>query len=147
MTSIETINLISGQQTRHPLISVVPDGADAAGCASDKWRDLYSLTISTRNGHTDLRLSAPGDREETPLAEGVYFHPDLLCDTPLEECIRKYPCKCRCRANLSLAETRFIEESLSGIRHELDHPIDRHSAPILSSRLELLLNYCVKICD
>lgn len=98
-------------------------------------------------------LSRRGDRdtlEATPacrLLFGCAFHPDLLCDTSLENRIETYPKRCRCRGALTEHEQQIITDNLREIGEELHHAIDRYSASIIASHIELLLNYCVRFCS
>lgn len=147
MTTIEKINKASGQETLHPLICVVSECADkCCRCKIDR-SDYYALTIERHEGGEALHLSVPGEKPGELMDNGVYFHPDLLCETPLESRISAYPKKCRCHGNLSPEELSLINGCFIKIKEELNHPIDRHSAMILSSHLELLLNYCIRICN
>lgn len=147
MTSIETINSIVGQETLHPLICVVDGDTKSTPVPNGVTNDLYALTISSHDGMSSFSLRIPGDNIGGEPEEGLYFHPDLLFGTPLEKDIYKYPTRCKCRGYLTDTEIGLIEECLGEIKTELYHPIDRHSAMILSSRIELLLNYCIRICD
>lgn len=148
MITIEYINHTTGQETMHPLICVVDKMNCLAPECSGYKCDFYALTMEKRNGSTSLRLSIPGDIfPDYIMGNGVYFHPDLLCDTPLESEIACYPRRCHCKDALSTDEIALIDDCFGKIRKELSHPIDRFSAMILSSHIELLLNYCVRICS
>lgn len=147
MTTIEKINKTVGRETQHPLICVVGDcPAECEECVVEK-SDCYSLTVTGDEEGAFLHLSVPGERQPAVMGRGVYFHPDLLCDTPLESRMAAYPRRCRCHGCLTSGELDLIDGCFVKISEELCHPIDRHSAAILSSHLELLLNYCVKICN
>ena len=159
--TIDLFNKLTGQDSLHPLVSL----ADLSG---DELQDdlrmpcnFYALVCRQGNGETItpsrtlLWLVNPGEIFEIPSAghrqargyTGVLFHPDLLCDTPLERNIGNYPCRCRCRGTLSEREQQIIAGCLREIGKELHHAIDRHSSTIIVSHIELLLNYCTRFCS
>lgn len=157
MFTIDLFNRMTGQETLHPLVTLA-DRAD--GTLTDDLRmlcDFYALIC--RRADTASRLSLqlihPGEMFELPTAlhrrrcgyTGVLFHPDLLCDTPLERDIDDYPCRCRCRSELTGKEIETISGCLREIRKELHHAIDRYSSTIIVSHIELLLNYCTRFCS
>lgn len=41
---------------------------------------------------------------------------------------------------------KTIDDCIGLIAHELGHAIDRYSGTIIVSQIELLLNYCTRIC-
>lgn len=149
MTVIEKINQATGQETLHPLICVVdnPLSLKMKDVAQDG--NLYAVTIEPQDDSVVLNLYEPGKTacDGMRMGSGVYFHPDLLCDTPLEGQIADYPKRCICHGCLTQHEADVINDCLCSIKRELNHPIDRHTSVILSSYIELLLNYCVKMCN
>lgn len=147
MTTIEKINRASKQETLHPLICVVESAQKAEQTLGIETIDYYSLTVSNNVDCNYLQLHSPGDKQSEIVETGVYFHPDLLCGTPLEKHITEYPNKCICHGGLSDNELSLVNDCFNKIKNELMHPIDSHSATILSSHIELLLNYCIKICN
>lgn len=147
MTTIENINMVSGQETMHPLICVVGEKPELPPQCIPGCNDCYSLTVAEIADGLSLHLGVPGENTGCIMERGVYFHPDLLCDTPLGSVIGEYPRQCRCRGVLTTGELKLIDGCFGKIKEELCHPIDRYSAAILSSHIELLLNYCIKICN
>lgn len=156
LVTIDRFNKLTGQETLHPLISLV-DLSDAnlrrdLRLACDFYGLLYCPAAAGKPpaGREPLRFIHPGETLEIPSARhcagdgytGVVFHPDLLCDTPLAERLEKYDLKCRRRRSLSEREGRTVADCLQKIGQELHHAIDRHSAIIIASHIELLLNYC-----
>lgn len=155
--TIDRFNKLTGQETLHPLVGL----ADLSG---DKLHDdlrlpcnFYALICrSDENGkRASLQLVKPGEMFEIPTAchcntkgyTGVIFHPDLLCDTPLEQHIDDYPTRCSCHGALTEREQQTISDCLEEIDKELHHAIDRHSSTIIVSHIELLLNYCTRFCS
>lgn len=160
LMTIDWFNKITGQETLHPLICTVDlsrtDLSEDIRMTCDFYGILY-YNVSKQDktsGKEWLRLICPGETIEIPSRQhrhtgcysGVLFHPDLLCDTPLESQIRTYPEHCLCRNALSRRGKSIITENLREIGEELHHAIDRHSAAIIASHIELLLNYCVRFC-
>lgn len=155
--TVDLFNKLTGQETRHPLVCL----ADLSGDELDE--DLrmpcsfYALICrpDETGRRSSLRLVNPGEMFEIPAAfhrkakgyTGVIFHPDLLCDTPLERHIGDYPSRCRCHGALTGREWRTIADCLGEIDRELHHAIDRHSGTIIASHIELLLNYCTRFCE
>lgn len=146
-----------GQETLHPLVGL----ADLSG---DELHDdlrlpcnFYALICRPKQqgAQTSLQLINPGELFEIPSMKhretrnymGVLFHPDLLCDTPLEKRINHYPARCCCRSALTEREKQIILNCLQEIAKELHHAIDRHSSTIIVSHIELLLNYCTRFCN
>lgn len=159
--TIDMFNKMTGQETLHPLVTLADLADDAPADELRMPCDFYALICrrsdacgSTTSGFS-LRLVNPGEIFELPTAgsrpacgyTGVLFHPDLLCGTPLEQDIDNYPCRCRCRSELTEKERETISGCLREIRKELHHAIDRYSSAIIVSHIELLLNYCTRFCS
>ena len=159
--TIDRFNKLTGHDTLHPLICMVDlsqsDLHEDISMKCDFYGLLYGDFLKRENsqGMECLRLIRPGETVELPLKpqrqtssySGVFFHPDLLCDTPLEKRIETYPGRCRCRGTLPEHERQIIADNLREIGEELHHAIDCHSASIIVSHIELLLNYCVRFCN
>lgn len=155
--TIDQFNKLTGQETLHPLVGLANLSGDRL--SEDLYRpcNFYALICRPdENGNrASLRLVNPGEMFEIPAAfhcntkgyTGVIFHPDLLCDTPLEQHIDDYPKRCSCRSVLNDHERQIVSDCLREIDKELHHAIDRHSSTIIVSHIELLLNYCVRFCS
>jgi len=149
--TIDLFNKLTRQDTLHPLVSLVsyPESKEIynlhAVC------DLYGLIY----GSQYIKFIRPGDVLEIPLSRetisntytGVLFHPDLLCDTTLEEYIDTLSFPYRYGADLSRHDQQVISECLKDIEKELHRSIDIHSRKIIVSCIELLLNYCSRFCS
>lgn len=155
--TIDRFNKLTGQETLHPLVGI-------ADLSNDKLHDdlllpcnFYALICRQESKGTQfsLQLINPGEVFEIPSANhrktrnytGVLFHPDLLCDTPLEDSIDHYPTRCCCHSVLNEREKLIISDCLKEIYKELHHAIDRYSSTIIVSHIELLLNYCIRFCN
>lgn len=156
VVTIDLFNKLTGQETLHPLVGL-------ADLSNDTLKDdirmpcsFYAMICRTQktDSSASLRLTLPGEMFEIPSLQhlqtkgytGVLFHPDLLCDTPLEQCIDHYPTRCRCHNALNERERQIISDCLKEIDKELHHAIDCHSSTIIVSHIELLLNYCTRFC-
>lgn len=155
--TIDMFNKITGQETLHPLVTVADLSHDSLDEDLRLPCDFYALVCKKDcAGKCDvIKLVNPGDTFEVPAASrctasaytGILFHPDLLCDTPLERSIGNYPMQCSCRSVLTGRDKNIITGCIQEIERELHHDIDRHSAQIIVSHIELLLNYCTRFCD
>ena len=156
LMTIDRFNKLTGHETLHPLICMVDLSRTNLNEDIRMMCDFYGLLYYNDpeqdkiSGKEWLRLIYPGETVEIPLnrhrhtgcCSGVLFHPDLLCDTSLENRIETYPKRCCCKGTLSEHERNIITDNLREIGEELHHAIDRHSASIIASHIELLLNYC-----
>lgn len=151
MLTIDQFNRFTGQETLHPLVGIADLSSDKLDSDIDLPCNFYALICDDRK----LNLILPGETFTIPAANhrkehgytGVLFHPDLLCDTPLEKDITKFSCRCHCNKALCDREKDTISGCISQIANELEHSIDRYSSLIITSQIELLLNYCTRICD
>lgn len=155
--TIDRFNKLTEQETLHPLVGLADLSGDRLLADLRLPCNFYALLCrqEPQGAQTTLRLINPGEQFEIPSERhrktknynGVLFHPDLLCDTPLEHSIGRYPIRCSCRSALSEGEMQTISDCLREIDKELHHAIDRHSSKIIVSHIELLLNYCTRFCS
>ena len=176
MQKIETIeqyNRMFGEETKHPLVTVVevknyqpaPDELtqtakyglyavflkQGVGCRLRYGRETYDYQAGS------IVTMAPGQVVTTEFQKGEYsswkallFHPDLLFGTPLAERIRTYGFfgyDQREALHVSDDERRIIEDTFSHIAHELEHAIDQHSSQLLTVYVQLVLDYCLRFYD
>lgn len=150
MMTIDKFNRLTGQETLHPLVGIADLTGDNLDSDIRKPCNFYALLCNEDR----LRLVIPGETLRIPSASnkrsagytGVLFHPDLLCDTPLESEITSYTCRCNCHKKLCENDRKTIHGCLDLIANELEHAIDRYSSTIIVSQIGLLLNYCTRIC-
>ena len=161
LMTIDLFNKLTGHETLHPLICM----ADLSKTNLSKdirmacnFYGLLYYNIPEQDKVSErvwLRLIHPSEIIEIPSKRHVHsecysvvlYHPGLLCGTSFEGRIESYPKRCHCRGALSEHERRIIADNLGEIGKELHHAIDRHSAAIIVSYIELLLNYCVRFCN
>ena len=169
--SIEKYNRYFGFETRHPLVSIVH--FDEAVNQSDHCIHFgfYALFIKKTTGcvinygkttydfDDDTVVSfAPGQTvgvhrvEEGPLPEsvGLLFHPDFLLRTTLGQKIKQYSFFSYASneaLHLSAEERIILQDYMSKIERELQHPIDKFSKSLIISNIEVMLNYCMRFYE
>lgn len=172
--SADAYNRIYGLTTRHPLVSVIDlkkatvapyDGPmrvtygmyaiflkNGAGCSMRYGRRTYDYQEGT------VVTFAPGqvveiDKRATdiqPDVVGLIFHPDLIYGTPLGRQISQFDFFDYSQMealHLSESERAIFLDCLGKIDAELDHPVDCHSAAVLSANIQLLLEYLNRFYD
>lgn len=172
LDTIDAYNKLFGLETRHPLISVID--LKKATCKVDRVRMDYGVyALFLKNG-TNCILKygrqpydyqegsivsfAPGqvidvdasNEELAPDVVGLMFHPDLLYGTPLAAKIKDYrffEYSQREALHLSEEERSLFLECLKNISHETEHPVDKHSAGIIASHIQLLLDYMARFYE
>lgn len=80
----------------------------------------------------------------------MIFHPDLIVGTSLSRLINDYSFfsyNVNEALHLSERERQIILDCFSKISYELEHAVDKHSKKLISSNIELLLNYCDRFYD
>jgi len=85
-----------------------------------------------------------------PSGYALVFHPDLIKGTDLGRKIKDYTFfsyAVREALHLSKKEKNTIVDCLEKISVELELNIDKHSKTLISSNIELLLNYCRRFYD
>ena len=169
--SISQFNNLRGQETLHPLVSVldqskskpVPDGRYYSGLYIIFLKDIKCGELSYGRNNYDyqegtLVFISPGqiwgkeDMSKTiqPKGWALAFHPDLIRGTSLGKHIRDYnffSYDVNEALHLSERERQIILECFAKILYELEHAIDKHSKTLIISNIELFLNYCVRFYD
>jgi AraC-like DNA-binding protein len=87
------------------------------------------------------------EEREDKIGWGLFFHPDLIRSTSLNEKIKNYTFfsyEVTEALHLSDKEKTILFECVQKIRSELQENIDVHSQYIIVSTIELLLNYCLR---
>lgn len=172
LDSIDAYNKLYGLKTLHPLVTVI-DLKNATKSVNHVQMDygVYALYLkqgvkcSIKYGrrkydyHEGTVVSfSPGqlidvDMEEEEIAPdviGLMFHPDLIYGTPLAEKIsefRFFDYTEMESLHLSDDERSKFLFCLDMIRQELEHPVDTHSAALLSANIQVLLEYMDRFYD
>lgn len=170
--SIETYNRLYGLTTRHPLVNVID--LKKATSTLNNVRITYGVYALFLKKGTQCTLNygrrsydyqegtvvsfAPGQVVEfsRPVAEmapdvvGLMFHPDLIYGTPLGSKINSFGFFGYSQMealHLSDSERDIFLDCLSKIDTELNHPVDRHSASVISANIQVLLEYLDRFYD
>lgn len=169
--SVSQFNNIRGQETLHPLVSVLDQSKSKRVPAARFYSGLYIIFLKEikcgemsygRNTYDyeegTLVFISPGqvwgteEKMKTiqPKGWALAFHPDLIRGTSLGRHIRDYnffSYDVNEALHLSERERQIILESFNKILYELEHAIDKHSKTLIVSNIELFLNYCVRFYD
>ena len=85
-----------------------------------------------------------------PDVVGLVFHPDLIYGTPLAEKIKTFSFFDYSEMeslHLSYDEREQFLLCLRQLRNEIEHPVDHHSAALLSATIQLLIEYLHRFYD
>jgi len=174
--TVTEYNALNNHETLHPLVSVIDfskanprswDGQksvkinfglyciflkDFKGCDLKYGRNYYDYQEGT------LVFVAPGQMMvvETdgqvyqPKGYALVFHPDLIRGTTLAKSINDYnffSYNANEALHLSERERQIVLDCFSKIEFELQQNIDKHSKKLITSNIELFLNYCERFYD
>ncbi|MBO5456389.1 MAG: helix-turn-helix transcriptional regulator [Muribaculaceae bacterium] len=172
LDSIDAYNRLYGLATYHPLVTVID--LKKATKRFDRLRMDYGVyALYLKNGvNCSLKYGreyydyqegtmvcfSPGqvidvDSTDEPLAPdvvGLMFHPDLICGTPLADKIGGYGYfrySQKEALHLSEREKAIFLDCLEKIREETEHPVDTHSADLISANIQVLLEYLSRFYD
>ena len=172
LDSIDAYNRLYGLTTCHPLVTVI-DLKKATRRFDRLTMDYGVYALFLKNGvnctikygreYYDYQEGtvvcfSPGqvidvDTTGEPIAPdvvGLMFHPDLICGTPLADKINgfgyfRYAQKEA--LHLSDKERAIFLDCLDKIRDETEHPVDTHSADLISANIQVLLEYLSRFYD
>lgn len=174
-TTIHGYNAAMGVETLHPLVGVI-DFSRATPKEVRVGTDFFSLGfygVFLKEGPQCIRhygrksydyqdgtlvFLAPGQvvgivREAlTPPLQGhaLLFHPDLTLRSSLSRSMSDYAYfsyEVNEALHISERERRIVLDCFSMIEYELERGVDTHSKKLITSSIELLLNYCVRFYD
>lgn len=172
LDSIDAYNKLYGMKTLHPLVTVI-DLKTATKTVNHIRMNYGVYALFLKNGakcsikygrrqydyqEGTVVSFSPGqiidvDMEEDELAPdviGLMFHPDLIYGTPLAEKIGEFGFFDYSEMealHLSQDERAKFLYCLDLINQELQHPIDNHSASLLSANIQVLLEYMHRFYD
>jgi len=169
--SVHHYNCLMGQETLHPLVSVI-DLSKApvrkhvrmnmgvyciflkdVKCGDITYgRHLYDYQEGTLVFIGPGQVIGISDTGETfqPKGRALLFHPDLIRGTSLGQHIKNYSFfsyESFEALHLSEQERQVVMDCLDKIEFELQHAIDKHSKTLIVTNIELFLNYCVRFYD
>jgi AraC-like DNA-binding protein len=173
--TVAEYNALNNHETLHPLVSVIDFSKasprswgeksvrinyglyciflkDFKGCDLKYGRNYYDYQEGT------LVFVAPGQMMvvETdgqvyqPKGHALVFHPDLIRGTSLGRIIHEYnffSYNANEALHLSERERQIVLDCFSKIELELTQNIDKHSKKLITSTIELFLNYCDRFYD
>lgn len=171
---IETVreyNDSVGAETLHPLVSVVDFDQIPTYQYFRRYMGVYAIFLKyIKCG--DMRYGCkPYDYEDgtlvfvapgqvygidskgaviKPWGKALVFHPDFIAGTHLGKIIKDYTFfsyEVNEALHLSKKERAAINDCLQKIATEIDSNIDKHSKTLITSNIELLLNYCMRFYD
>jgi AraC-like DNA-binding protein len=169
--SVGQYNALVGQETFHPLVSVIDYsnsplqplirfnmGFYAIFLKDVKCGDLRYGRKNYDYQEGTLVFVAPGQvigvtgegENFQPQGRALIFHPDLIHGTSLGHHFKDYTFftyEVSEALHLSEREHQIVMECLNKIDFELQHPIDKHSKTVIVANIELLLSYCVRFYD
>ncbi|MBD5370367.1 MAG: helix-turn-helix transcriptional regulator [Bacteroides sp.] len=172
LDSIDAYNKLYGLETKHPLVTVI-DLTEATRVVNHIRMDysVYALFLKNGTNCTVKYGREPYDYQEgtvvsfspgqlidvdmetdeiAPDVTGLMFHPDLIHRTPLSSKIKEYgffEYSQREALHLSTDERRIFSQCLERIKEEIEHPVDRHTAEIVASHIQVLLDYVTRFYE
>lgn len=170
--SVGTYNKLYGLPTKHPFVAAVDMNEasnypnhivfqgeiyslflkNAPYCRLKYGRKTYDFeagtVVSIAPGQT-VSLDLP-EEEVSRNAIGIVFHPDLLFGTSLSDTIKNFSF-----FNYSELESLHLSEKekekflfyYNIIKEEIEQPIDSHSAAVISTNIQLLLEHLQRFYD
>jgi AraC-like DNA-binding protein len=174
--NISKYNADNNHKTLHPLISVIDfskaDPRNWGDAKTIKFQyGLYCIILKDvkcgdiRYGRHyydyqagTLVFFAPGQVMEIentnityqPMGHGLIFHPDLIRGTALAKNMNDYhffSYATNEALHISDDERQMILDCFSKIAFELKQPVDKHSKKLITTNIELFLNYCERFYD
>ena len=172
LDSVGSFNKLYGLPTKHPLVATV-DMREATCFANhiEMQGEIYSLFLKNapncrlKYGRKTYDFEAgtvvsiaPGQKVTTDLAPedisfdaiGIIFHPDLFFGTSLSETIKQFSFFNYSELeslHLSDKEREKFEFYYNIIKEEIEQPIDSHSAAVISTNIQLLLEHLQRFYD
>lgn len=172
LTSVAQFNSRRGQETLHPLVSVLDQSKSKPITANRYLSEIYVIFLKDfrcedfqygRNKYDyqeeTLLFMAPGqvfgfdlpdDVKVQPSGWALVFHPDLIKGTSLGRKMDEYgffSYDAIEALHISDRERQIVLECFRKIREELERSIDKHSKNLIISNIELFLNYCVRFYE
>lgn len=172
LDSIDAYNKLYGLKTLHPLVTVInlrnatrpvnhvrmeygvyalflKNGARCTIKYGRRQYDYHEGTVVSFSPGQIIDVEMKED-ELAPDVIGLMFHPDLIYGTPLAEKIGEFKF-----FDYSEMESLHLSEDerakflycLDMIAKELEHPVDNHSAALLSANIQVLLEYVFRYYD
>ena len=171
LENVGQYNALMGQETLHPLVSVIDFSKTKpmkhvrmnlgfytlflkdVKCGDIKYgRNYYDYqegTLVFIGPGQVIGIDSNGEYFQ-PQGRALLFHPDLIRGTSLGHTMKNYTFfsyESFEALHLSERERQVVIDCLNKIDFELSHAIDKHSKTLIVTNIELLLNYCVRFYD
>ncbi|MCP1381288.1 helix-turn-helix domain-containing protein [Runella salmonicolor] len=172
LASVTQFNAHRGQETLHPLVSVLDQSKSVKIQANKYLSEIYVIFLKDvkceemaygRNQYDyqdeTLIFIAPGQVFGfnlpdqilvQPTGWALVFHPDFIRGTSLGRTIKEYgffSYDVNEALHISERERQIVLECFKKIKEELERGIDKHSKMLIVSNIELFLNYCIRFFD
>jgi AraC family transcriptional regulator, transcriptional activator of pobA len=172
ITSVTQFNSQRGQETLHPLVSVLDQSKSKPVPAKRYLSEIYIIFLKDikcedfhygRNKYDyqeeSLLFIAPGqvfgfdvadERMIQPRGWALTFHPDFIKGTSVGTKMKEYgffSYDVTEALHISERERQIVLECFTKINEELQRTIDKHTRHLIISNIELFLNYCVRFYD
>lgn len=172
LISVAQFNSQRGQETLHPLVSVLDQSKSSPIRANRHLSEIYVIFLKDlkcedfqygRNMYDyqeeTLLFIAPGqvfgfdlseDRLVQPTGWALVFHPDFIKGTSLGRKIDEYgffSYDSKEALHISEREKQIVLECFRKIKEELERGLDKHSKTLIVSNIELFFNYCIRFYD
>jgi AraC-like DNA-binding protein len=172
LISVSQFNVQRGQETLHPLVSILDQSKSIKIEAKKYLSELYVIFLKDiRCEDFHYGRSKYDYQEETlifiapnqtfgfdlpdniliqPSGWALVFHPDFIRSTALGRTIKDYSFfsyGVNEALHISSREKQIVLECFTKIKEELDRGIDKHSKTLIVNNIELFLNYCVRFFD
>ncbi|MFB6319132.1 helix-turn-helix domain-containing protein [Saccharicrinis sp. FJH54] len=165
INSVKEYNNQVGQETLHPLVSVIDFSKVKPFEFFKVHMNVYAIflkdikcgniTYGINNYDYEegtLIFISPGQvygvesngEKQQAFGTAIIFHPDLIHGTSLGKNIQDYTFfsyEVNEALHLSAREREIINDCINKINYELEHAIDAHSKTLIVSYIELFLNY------
>ena len=171
LETITQYNNLRGVPTIHPLVSVIDLSTSQPMPAQTFNFGFYAVYLKEQQcgemkygrHHYDyqegtLVFIAPGQvvgvqrkvKTFIPSGWALIFHPDMIAGTHLAKQMHDYSFfsyDANEALHLSDKERQMVIDCFKKIEYELQQSIDKHSKKLITSNIELFLNYCVRFYD
>jgi AraC family transcriptional regulator, transcriptional activator of pobA len=172
LESVAQFNSQRGQETLHPLVSVLDQSRSTPVAAKRYLSEIYIIFLKDvkcedfqygRNKYDyqdeSLLFIAPGqvfgfdpgaDTIIQPRGWALAIHPDFIKGTSLGKKMIEYnffSYDVNEALHVSKREHQIVLECFRKIKEELQYNIDKHTRNLIISNIELLLNYCLRFYD
>ncbi|HAY18256.1 MAG TPA: AraC family transcriptional regulator, partial [Rikenellaceae bacterium] len=169
--TIEQYNNMYGFKTMHPLVAYVEfDESNSKLIPGRHTNGFYSLFLKETKGCVINYGKTKYDFDGQTIvsiapdqvvgfesvvgvpkkAKGILFHPDFLHGTSLERKMKDYTFFSYASneaLHLSEDERKIITDCMAIVGKELLNPIDRHTKSLVTTNIELILDYCLRFYE